>query len=60
MTITVDELVNALYLDLKDSYGLTREYLKEEAEKQLAGGLPTGGPGMFLNRCLKQAGLLEE
>ncbi len=58
--ITVDEVVNALYLDLKESYsGITRESLKTEAERQLAGEKPTGGPGMFLNRYLKETGLLE-
>ena len=60
MAITIDELVNALYLDLKESYpSLTREWIKAEADKQIAGGIPTGGPGMFLNRYLKEVGLLE-
>ena len=58
--ITVRELVNAAYLDLKESYSsLTREWLEVEANKQLAGEQPTGGQGMFLNRYLKKAGLLE-
>ncbi|KKM88986.1 hypothetical protein LCGC14_1253250 [marine sediment metagenome] len=57
--ITVDELVEALYLDLKESYSsLTREWLKAEAEKQLAGASPTGGPGMFLKNYLEKADLL--
>ena len=59
--VTIDELVNALYLDLKESYtSLTRDWLKAEAEKQLAGAKPTGGPGMFLNSYLKKTGLLKE
>ena len=58
---TVDEVVNALYLDLKETYtDITREWLKAEAEKQLAGASPTGGPGMFLNNYLKKTGLLKE
>jgi len=59
--VTVNELVNALYLDLKKTYtSLIRDWLKAEAEKQLAGANPTGGPGMFLNSYLKKTGLLKE
>lgn len=57
--VTVDEVVEALYLDLKESYSdLTKEWLKTEAEKQIVGGIPAGGPGMFLNKYLKETGLL--
>ena len=60
MKVTLGELVDAAYLDLKESYpSLTREWLKAEANKQIAGENPTGGMGMFLNRYLKEAGLLE-
>ncbi|MBA7689179.1 hypothetical protein ES703_97682 [subsurface metagenome] len=58
--ITVNELVEAAYLDLKESYsGLTKEWLLAEAKKQIDGEQPTGGMGMFLNKYLKEAGLLK-
>ena len=58
--VTLDEVVNAAYLDLKESYlSLTREWLKAEADKQIAGENPAGGMGMFLNRYLKETGLLK-
>ena len=57
--VTVDEVVKALYLDLVESYpDLTLEWLKEEAEKQIAGRLPAGGPGMLLNRYLQKTGFI--
>ena len=58
--VTVDEVVNALYLDLKESYSsITREWLKAEAEKQISGSPPTGGPGMFVQDYLEKLGLLK-
>jgi len=59
-TVTVAEVVRALYLDMKESYpSLTMEWLAAEAEKQIAGEQPTGMPGMYLNRYLEEAGLLK-
>ena len=52
------ELVNALYLDLRESYpGITREWLEAEMDRLTAGGEPSGGPSMFLERYLKKTGL---
>jgi len=54
----LDEVVEALYLDLRESYSsLTLEWVKAEAEKLIAGGTPTGGPGMFVDNYLKKFGL---
>ena len=59
MTSEQEKLVQALYRDLKKSYpSLTLEWLTKEAEKQIAGQPPTGGPGMFLNEPLKKAGYI--
>lgn len=56
-----EQLVRALYLDLRESYSsLTYEWLLAEADRQLAGSKPTGGPGMFLNNALAKAGLLRQ
>jgi hypothetical protein len=53
------QLVRALHQDLVDSYPtLTLKWLEEEAEKQLNGARPTGGPGIFLNDYLKKAGFI--
>ena len=53
------ELVKALYLDLQESYpSFTYAWLLAEADKQLAGSEPTGGPGVFLNDYLIKCGLL--
>ena len=57
---TVNELVKALYLDLRESYpSITEEWLKAEAKKQMAGGNPSGGPGVFINDYLSKLGLLK-
>ena len=58
---TKNELAEALYADLKESYpSLTLSWVAEEAKKQIAGARPTGGPGMFLNSSLRKAGLLKD
>ena len=55
----IEELIEALYKDLKESYpSLTLDWLRQEAESQLAGNPPRGGPSMFLNRYLKKLGKL--
>ncbi len=55
------ELIKATYLDLKESYSaLTLDWLTEEADRLIAGGQPSGGPGMFLNRYLTEGGLIKE
>ena len=54
------ELLSALYLDLRESYtSLTYEWLKAEANKQMDGAIPSGGPAMFLNRYLIKVGLIK-
>lgn len=55
----IKQLVRALYQDLKESYpSFTYDWLEAEAEKQIAGASPTGGPGMFLNNYLRKAGFI--
>lgn len=52
-----ETFVDAAWKDLRQSFGsLTRDWLIQEAERQLAGEQPTGAPGMFLNKYLKDAG----
>lgn len=54
------ELAKAVYQDAKQTWtSLTWDWMERELEAQLAGERPTGGPGMFLNRYLKKAGILE-
>lgn len=54
------DLVKALYLDLKESYSsLTYAWLLAEANKQIAGAQPIGGPSMFLSNYLSKCGLLK-
>ena len=54
------DLVCAVHQDLVKTYGtqLTRDWLMAEANCQLAGMLPKGGPGMFLNGFLIKAGYI--
>jgi hypothetical protein len=53
----LETFVDAAWRDLKTSFSsLTREWLMEEAERQLVGEQPSGAPGMFLNKYLKGAG----
>lgn len=60
MTQEEERLVKAAYQDLRQTYtSLTYEWLKDEAEKQLGGEGPTGGPGVLLQRYLRAAGFLE-
>lgn len=60
MDENVKQLVKALHKDLRSTYpSLTLEWLEAEAEKQLSGAVPTGGPGMLLNNYLRKAGFIE-
>jgi len=60
MNDTMKRLVEALYMDLRQSYpSLTLVWLMEEAESQLSGVHPRGGPGVFLNDYLRKAGFIK-
>lgn len=59
-TKMVRALVRAAYEDAQKTWpSLTLDWLETEAANQLRGARPTGGPGVFLNDCLKKAGLLD-
>jgi hypothetical protein len=56
----VKQLVHALWVDLHKTYpSLTETWLVEEAERQLRGEKPTGGPGAFLADYLHRAGFVK-
>jgi len=51
----VEDLVQTLWRDLRKTWSsLTLEWLREEAERQLAGERPRGGPGVMLADYLKR------
>ncbi len=61
MTNEQEKLVKAVFQDARETWtSLTWDWLKEEAEKQIAGSQPTGGPGVFLNDYLRRAGISQE
>ena len=57
---TKTKFCKALYLDLRESYpSFTYAWLLTEADRQIAGGKPSGGPSMFLHHYLIEAGLIK-
>ena len=56
MDAKTKELVVAVWQDARKTWSsLTLAWLMEEAERQLAGERPTGGPGVFLAEYLIRA-----
>ena len=52
-------LVRATWKDAKRTWPVPWDWFEAEAEKQLAGAKPTGGPGVFLNDLLLKAGYVK-